>query len=130
LDYKKGQPIPPGYSLRSEFRTELLIAGGLGAWGGYIAAAAIAWIGVRTQCELKGKLGYCEEGLGYYPLNLPLAGPIVGIYTLDTDGPKTAGLIALSAVQVVGLGVIVAGFAFPRKHLARTAGTNPLSFQW
>jgi hypothetical protein len=130
LNYQEGQPIPPGYALRSEFRTELLIAGGLGAWGGYIAASAIAWVGVRTQCELKGKFLNCPEGLGYYPLNIPVAGPAIGIYTLETNAAETAGLIALSAVQVVGLAVIVAGFALPRKHLARTAGQNPLQFQW
>jgi hypothetical protein len=130
LDYQEGQPIPPGYALRSEFRTELLIAGGLGAWGGYIAASAIAWIGVRTQCELKGKFFNCPEGLGYYPLNIPLAGPVIGIYTLETTGAETAGLIALSALQGVGLTLVVAGFTLPRKRLARTAGQNPLQFQW
>jgi hypothetical protein len=130
LDYQEGQPIPPGYALRSQFRTELLIAGGVGAWGGYIAASAIAWIGVRTQCELKGKFLNCPDGLGYYPLNIPLAGPVIGIYTLETTGAETAGLIALSALQGVGLTLVVAGFALPRKYLARTAGKNPLQFQW
>ncbi|NUQ73118.1 MAG: hypothetical protein HUU21_06150 [Polyangiaceae bacterium] len=130
LDYTNGDPIPPGYAVRSEFRTELLIAGGLGAWGGYIAASAIAWIGVRTQCELKGELAHCQNGLGYYPLNIPLAGPIVGIFTLETTASETAGLIALSSLQAAGVALIAAGFALPRKHLVRTAGQHPLQFQW
>jgi hypothetical protein len=126
LDYTEGQPIPPGYSLRTEARATPLIIGGIAFWAGYGASSAIAWIGVRTQCELQGKLANCDEGLGYYPLNVPFAGPFISLATLDLNAGEAVGLISLGALQIAGVGVFIAALARPKKELVKTTGALSL----
>jgi hypothetical protein len=127
LDYTEGQPIPPGYSLRTEARAVPLIIGGVAFWAGYGASSAIAWIGVRTQCELQGKLANCDEGLGYYPLNVPFAGPFISLATLDLAPAEAIGLISLGALQIAGVGVFIAALVRPKRELVRTTTSLPIN---
>lgn len=105
----------PNPGPRMELRTDWIIAGGIAMWGGYIPSAAIAWVGVRSNCELQGRLPSCNEGLGFYPLNIPFAGPFVGLYTLKPNGLESAGLIALGTLQIAGFGVLLTGLLWPRE---------------
>jgi hypothetical protein len=127
MDYDEGKPIPPGYHPYSEIRPALAISGGVLFWAAYIPPLVISWIGVRKECELNLKPLYCEGGLGYYPLNIPFAGPFISIYTLDTDAPETIGLIALGAAQTVGTGMFLAGFLAQKKLLVRSAGLSDIT---
>jgi hypothetical protein len=121
MDYEEGQPIPPGYTVRTEMRSGVVIGGGIVFWLGYGGSVALAWIGVRTQCELQGQLANCPGGLGYYPLNVPFAGPFIALKTLEPNPLESAGLVALGALQIAGIGILVTGLALPKKELVRTA---------
>jgi hypothetical protein len=127
MEYDEGKPVPTGYQLRSEIRTGIVIAGGVVFWGTYIPAVAIAWVGVRRECELQQKPGYCEGGRGYYPLNIPFAGPFIAIHTLDADAAEGVGLVALGTLQTVGVGLVITGLAAPKKVLVRDAGVRDVT---
>lgn len=90
-------------------------------WGGYIPSAAIAWVGVRANCELQGRLPSCNEGLGFYALNIPFAGPFVGLYTLKPSPLQGAGLIALGTLQIAGFAALLTGLLWPREKAPRKA---------
>lgn len=104
-------------------RTELVIGGGIAMWAGYIPAAAIAWAGVRSNCELQGRLPNCSEGLGFYPLNVPFAGPFIGLYTLRPTFLQGAGLVALGTLQIGGFATLLTGLLWSREKPPAASST-------
>jgi hypothetical protein len=119
LDYKDGASIPPGYHLRSELRTDVLIASGIIFWTAYSTQSAISFISGRLACELKGKPPWCEEGRRYYPLFIPVVGPFVFTRTGNATPAEQTGLIAVGALQIAGIMIITAAVTSPRKVLIR-----------
>jgi hypothetical protein len=46
------------------------------------------------------------------PVMIPLAGPFIAASTLPDDGGVSGGLVALGAIEAVGVGLIIAGLAW------------------
>jgi hypothetical protein len=46
------------------------------------------------------------------PVTIPLVGPFIAASTLPADGDVSGGLLALGAIEAVGVGLIIAGLAW------------------
>ncbi len=133
LPYEAGQPVPPGYHVATELREGLLIAGGVLFWAGYIPSSVIASTQSGRHCADRvgaSQASDCLEVSRYVILDVPLAGPFIGIGTLHPGVGAAIGLAALGAVQVTGAVMVVVGLAAPRRTLrrdvARIRGVTPV----
>lgn len=110
-EWTEGMTIPPGYRKVQRTNWEL-VAHGLGIFGvGYVSTAAIA-----TPIVLQP--GSARK---WWPLYLPLGGPLV---TIDTADVKSAGgILALTlptVVQGVGLAILTGGLLSPKEFVVRS----------
>lgn len=122
LDYEQGDPVPPGFQLRSRPRLGLVITGaavGGGAYGFVVLGA--------LDSGFDDKTGF---------LLIPLAGPWLMLAaggaqdkTCPTDDDACEGennqmeravLVLDGLAQATGATLVALGFAFPRQRLERT----------
>jgi hypothetical protein len=133
LPYEDGDPIPPGYKLRSQSRRGLVIAGAI--------VTGVPWVISTTAAvgnNFDDKTGYLLiPGIGPW-LTLLAGGGKDGTcavgsdycYRSDRSGVRAA-LTLDGLVQTAGATMFVLGLAFPRKRLIRedvTVGFAPTSF--
>ena len=109
LPYRQGDPIPPGYELRSEPRLTPLVIG-LSATGGLWLITAT--IGMTAEClnstDLPG-----EKKKDYSSLYIPAFGPFLAIGVGEPSNKTIAWLVADGVLQTAGLVTAVFAFAFP-----------------
>lgn len=118
LPYEEGDPIPPGYKLRSSPRRGLVIAGSV--------VTGVFWaISVTTAAgnDFDNKTGYLlVPGIGPW-LTLAAGGAKDRDCSTNYCNADRSGVRALltldGLVQTAGAAMFVAGFAFPRKRLVR-----------
>jgi hypothetical protein len=124
IPYEEGQPAPPGYRLKSEPRTGLVIGGAvtLGTvWISTILAASIV-DAVRNADREKDE----PRDNGAAPLFIPVFGPFIAISTLDAEGPGTTLLVMDGLAQGAGAAMLIAGLTAERKVWVRQVGNVEL----
>lgn len=133
LDYEPGDPIPPGYQLRSRPRLGLVITGAALGGGAY----GFALMGALDT-------GF-EDKSGF--LLIPLAGPWLMLgaggardkscapdadtCVEENNQVERAALVLDGLAQATGLALLAAGFAFPRQRLELAhvnVGLRPMAF--
>jgi len=124
LDYDEGRPIPPGYRVSSTIREGPLIAGGVMYWTGYVTSVVAASIVSNSRCAGDRTVGCYYDGRNYYLLDIPLAGPFLGIAALHPEPAPLAGLIALGTLQVAGAALALTGLVVKKKVLVRDASLS------
>jgi hypothetical protein len=131
-DWEEGDPIPDGYQPESRIRKGLVIGGAvtLGAlWVLTIVIAAAGQSIEATDDELTTAVGGDPEADGrtegdWAVLYIPVAGPFVGIATLDASGGGLAILIIDGVAQTGGLAMLIAGLAAQETRLVRIGGAE------
>ena len=124
IPYEEGQRAPPGYQLKSEPRTGLVIGGAvtLGTvWISTILAASIV-DAVRNADREKDE----PRDNGAAPLFIPVFGPFIAISTLDAEGPGITVLVMDGLAQGAGAGMLIAGLTAERKVWVRQVGNVEL----
>jgi hypothetical protein len=122
LDYEEGDAIPAGYARDTRIRKGLVIAGAVTFGVSWLAAAGAA---LRFTEERE------EEGRYHEPnappeavLYIPLAGPWIGLGTLDPERGMAAALVVDGIAQAGGLAMLIAGVAAKRTVLVKSPGAE------
>jgi hypothetical protein len=110
LEYTEGQPIPPGYRVRTRSRRGLAIAGAATFGGPYLVSLLVGATLVADGDKNSGR---------YAPLMIPIVGPFIATSTLSSQGAGTFWLVVDGIAQVGGVGLFVAGLAMDEKALVR-----------
>ena len=110
LEYTEGQPIPPGYRVRTRARRGLAIAGAATFGGPYLVSLLVGATLVADAGKNSGQ---------YAPLMIPIVGPFIATSTLSSQGAGTFWLVVDGIAQVGGVGLFVAGLAMDEKALVR-----------
>lgn len=101
-DWNEGEPIPPGYHPAHRARGGL-IGGGAGMFGAaYLISLMVAAFDCSTAYGAP-----CDHH--YWPLWIPVVGPILTVGTSGSDGTGTAALIVDTALQVGGVAMLGIG---------------------
>jgi len=105
LPYEEGRPAPDGYHKGTRIRLPLVIAGASAAGGFYFASIFVA-LASRFLIGFAG-----PNGNNYLPLMIPVAGPFIGMRTIDPSPAGTFALAVLGGGQIAGIGLLISGFA-------------------
>lgn len=107
--YVEGQPGPPGYRLTTESSKGLVVAGAicLGVGYSFMLLSAPVVASVRKSND--------EDPDDANVMMLPVVGPFLSIWALDSEGIGTSFLILDGLLQTVGAGMLIGGLASPRK---------------
>jgi hypothetical protein len=130
LEWKKGDPIPPGYRASTERRTGVAIAGGVTLGVSWTVAAGFGIAG------LAGGLGPCNCRASSGALLVPVVGPFIFMGTLkdSSDGGGGAMFAPIAAVdgalQVAGAGLLVIGLVTRRDVLVRSDKVLGTTVRW
>jgi hypothetical protein len=114
LDYREGDPIPPGYGRETKIRLGLVIAGAITMGVPWLLSAALAQ---PMQSIHDGLDDYDQHDVQFWPMFLPLAGPFVTIGTAAPDALGTFVLAADGVLQCGGLALLIVGLTAPRDVL-------------
>jgi len=119
LPYEEGKAIPSGYVVQKQPRTSLLVAGGIVLAAGYGASYVIGAVH-------NGRLLGAGEApsLAYYTLYIPVAGPLVGLKTIEPNTVEAVALITSAALQIGGGVAVLVGLGTHDKRLLRVAGVD------
>jgi hypothetical protein len=112
LPYSQGDPIPPGYELKTRARRGLVIAGAVTFGSTYVASALFGGAFLAEGGDVGSMFG---------PLLIPIAGPFVTIGTSESEGIGTFLLVLDGVFQAAGGALFVAGFLAEEEYLDRTA---------
>jgi hypothetical protein len=112
LDYREGEPIPPGYHTAERVRKGRVVGGSIMFGAGYFAAL-IAY-GVASKAN----------DHEYWPLVIPAIGPFVTMATANVpivkgDGAPGVLLLIDGLVQCGGLTLAILGFTDKKTVLLR-----------
>ena len=112
-DWEEGDPIPPGYREDTRIRKGLVIGGSVTLGSLWVISIIFGAAGAsieQTDEDLNGDTnGITPED--WYVLMVPVAGPFIGIATLEPEGAGTAFLILDGVAQAGGLAMLIAGLA-------------------
>jgi hypothetical protein len=109
VDYEEGDPIPPGYRLKTRMRKKLAIAGAATFGGAFILSALVSGM-LSSNNSRSDEFGW---------LSVPLAGPFITIGTAHSQNAGTAWLVVDGVTQAVGATLLVVGLASHEKYLER-----------
>ncbi len=117
--YEEGKAIPAGYVVQKQRRTSLLLAGGVVLAVGYGASYVIGAVN-------NGRLLSAGEApsLAYYTLSIPVAGPLVGLKTIEPNTAEAVALITSAALQIGGGVAVLVGLTTHDKRLVRGGGVD------
>jgi hypothetical protein len=111
LPYDEGQPVPPGYRVEERARKGLVIAGTVTFGSAYL----LSILGAATAASDGG-----NEGEGFIPLFIPVAGPFITLGTMDDDASAATPLFILDGIaQVGGVALLIGGLAASETILLR-----------
>lgn len=119
VPYEEGKAIPSGYVVQKQPRTSLLLAGGIVLAAGYGASYVIGAVH-------NGRLLSAGEApsLAYYTLYIPVAGPLVGLQTIEPNTAESVALITSAALQIGGGVAVLVGLGTHDKRLVRVGGVD------
>jgi hypothetical protein len=126
-DWEEGDPIPDGYQPESRIRKGLVIGGAVTLGASWLVTVVITAAGQSIQAaddELVEAAGGDADADGrtaddWSVLYIPVAGPFVGVATLDASGGGLAVLLIDGVVQTGGLAMLIAGLAAQETRLVR-----------
>lgn len=109
VPYVEGQPGPPGYRLTTESSKGLVISGAicLGVGYSFMLLSAPIVAAVRKSND--------EDPDDANVMMIPVVGPFLSIWALDSEGVGTSFLILDGLLQTAGAGMLIGGLASPRK---------------
>jgi hypothetical protein len=106
-------PPPKGYVLHSDMNTKLL-GGGVGLLGaGYLAAVLAGAVGSGTESRRE-----------WWPLFVPVAGPLIAMSTLEPSAAGTGLLVGDAVFQLGGVLGIALSFVDREHKIIRVAGAE------
>jgi hypothetical protein len=113
VPYREGQPVPEGYHLEESPRWDL-VAGGTTVLATLWSISSVSAVVLDREDTDDGDPNFDDM---YWPMFIPVAGPFATIKTSDASGTGAAILALDGAVQTLGLGLLIAGFAAPKTEL-------------
>lgn len=110
IEYVDGDPIPPGYQLRTRADRGLAI-GGVTVFGtGYLISLVIGTTVLMSDDS---------DSDTFAPLLVPVAGPFMAINTLDAEGSGVFWLMIDGLMQTAGVLMLAGAFASEDTYLKR-----------
>jgi hypothetical protein len=115
MDYEDGDPVPPGYHVDTRIRKGLVIGGAV-TFGTVYLLTALTAAAVQSTDDAFGGSSTSDD---VTPLYIPVAGPFIGMATMDAEGAGVFALAVVGVVQAGGLAMFIAGLAAPKTELVR-----------
>lgn len=116
LPYEEGDPIPPGYQVKTRAVRSLVIAGAITFGAPYLVSLLT---GATVLAADSG------DGVKTAPLFIPIAGPFVTVGTARAEGAETFWLILDGLAQTGGAVMLIYGLAADEKILKRIPVNQP-----
>ncbi len=111
LNYEEGDPIPPGYEVRTRANRAMLITGGVLFGAPYLVSSLIAATIVSADSR---------SGGDFAPLFIPAIGPFITIGTSSAEGAGTFWLVLDGLTQAAGITTFIVGLTRKDHYLLRT----------
>ncbi len=108
LPYEEGDPIPPGYHVKTDNYRGVTAAGAIIAGSAYQLSIATAAVGLLLQ----------QEEAGF--LFIPVAGPWILIPQWDRSHLSVILLATDGVLQAAGLGLMIGGLVAQDQYLVRS----------
>jgi hypothetical protein len=109
LDYSEGDPIPPGYRVKSGVRKGMVI-------GGFVTFGVLWLVSALTAGTADSIAGGTSS---LAPLYIPAVGPFITIGTANSRGAGTVVLVLDGVAQTGMLALGIIGLAAPKTELVR-----------
>lgn len=110
LPYEDGDPVPPGYEIKTRAVRSMLIAGATTFGAPYLVSLISAAVIFASD----------SSGSQIAPLFAPIVGPFITIGTSRAGGPATFWLVVDGLAQTGGAIMFIYGLAAKEKFLKRT----------
>lgn len=110
LPYEQGQPVPPGYRVKTRTSRSLLVSGAVTFGVPYVASALIASAVLSADTNAGEPLA---------PLFIPFAGPFITLGTTHAGGVASFWLVLDGLTQIGGAALFTGGLISEERFLQR-----------